>query len=37
MNHKKETFALQVCTGILFAAGIAICFYFLTILMYVFY
>lgn len=32
----SKELSLQICTGILFAAGIAITFYFLTILMYVF-
>lgn len=36
MKPKNETFALQVCTGVLFAAAIFIAFYFLSILIYVF-
>ena len=36
MKPKNKELSLQICTGILFAAGIAITFYFLTVLIYVF-
>ena len=36
MKPKNKELSLQICTGILFAAGIVVAFYFLSILIYVF-